>query len=143
MAKMGRPKKELDWDQLEKLCQIQCTAEEIAGWFGVSVDTVERRIKETHGVTFAEYFKKHSASGKISLRRTQYKMAETNPAMAIWLGKQYLDQKDHRHYENLNVNVDGQLSPELQEAKREMLERLEDKDIIDVTPKVINVTKED
>lgn len=33
-------------------------------------------------------------TGKASLRRNQYKMAETNPTMAIWLGKQMLDQSD-------------------------------------------------
>ena len=33
-------------------------------------------------------------TGKASLRRTQFRMAETSAAMAIWLGKQYLGQKD-------------------------------------------------
>ena len=30
--RMGRPKIEIDKDQFEKLCNIQCTKEEIAGW---------------------------------------------------------------------------------------------------------------
>jgi hypothetical protein len=32
--------------------------------------------------------------GRVSLRRKQWLMAEKNPAMAIWLGKQYLGQKE-------------------------------------------------
>ena len=37
---------------------------------------------------------KRSAGGLTSLRRIQFSMAHTNVAMAIWLGKQYLGQKD-------------------------------------------------
>ena len=32
--------------------------------------------------------------GLTSLRMTQFRMAETIPTMAIWLGKQYLNQSD-------------------------------------------------
>ena len=60
----------------------------------VSEDTVERWCKRTYGENFAEAYKKHSAGGKISLRRNQFKLAETNATMAIWLGKQYLNQRD-------------------------------------------------
>ena len=31
---------------------------------------------------------------RIPLRRIQFKHAKNNPTMAIWLGKQYLGQKD-------------------------------------------------
>lgn len=34
--------------------------------------------------------------GRASLRRKQFAMAEKNPAMAIWLGKQYLGQADKK-----------------------------------------------
>lgn len=90
----GRPRKEIDTEQFKKLCGLQCTEEEIAGFFDVSVDTIERYCKRTFNLTFAEAFKKHSAAGKISLRRMQFKLAEKSAAMGIWLGKQYLDQKD-------------------------------------------------
>lgn len=33
-------------------------------------------------------------TGLASLRRQQFKMAETNATMQIWLGKQYLEQRD-------------------------------------------------
>lgn len=97
---MGRPKIQIDRQQFEKLCSIQCTLEEIASWFKCSNDTIERWCKRELDMSFAEAFKKYSANGKISLRRIQFKLAEKSAAMAIFLGKQYLGQKD-----NYDVNV--------------------------------------
>ena len=34
------------------------------------------------------------AKGRLSLRRSQMKMAESNPTMSIWLGKNVLNQTD-------------------------------------------------
>ena len=94
MAKRGRPKKEIDKVKFEKLCGMQCTLKEIAGFFDCSEDTIERWCKDTYKAIFADVFKIHSASGLISLRRTQFKLAEKSAAMAIFLGKQYLHQSD-------------------------------------------------
>ena len=91
----GRPKKEIDKKIFENLCGLQCTLEEIAGVFDCSVDTIERWCKREYRETFAEVYKKHSAKGKTSLRRTQFKLAEKSAAMAIFLGKNYLGQKDN------------------------------------------------
>ncbi len=100
--KAGRPRVNINWDELNKLCALQCTAVEIAYFFDCSVDTIERRIKDHDGVTFAEYFKKHSSEGKISLRRAQYSKAmEGNVPMLIWLGKQILGQKDKQEQTNI------------------------------------------
>ena len=90
----GRPRKEIDNKIFENLCGLQCTLEEIAGVFDCSVDTIERWCKREYGETFAEVYKKHSAKGKTSLRRIQFKLAEKSAAMAIFLGKNYLGQKD-------------------------------------------------
>ena len=95
MAKMGRPRKEIDFVELKKLCELQCTEQEIAGWFNMGIDTLNSRIKEKEKMTFSEYFKNNSSGGKISLRRNQFRLAEKSAAMAIWLGKQYLGQSDH------------------------------------------------
>lgn len=93
---MGRPRIDIDMDQFKKLCAIQCTLAEISSWFKCSEDTVERWCKRELKMTFADAFKTWSADGKISLRRIQFRMAETNVSMAIWLGKQYLGQKDQQ-----------------------------------------------
>lgn len=84
----------IDRRQFETLCGIQCTEEEICAVFDVSKDTLLRWCKRTYKKSFAEVFKEKKACGKISLRRSQWKMAEKNATMAIWLGKQYLGQKD-------------------------------------------------
>ena len=91
----GRPKILIDWEEFKKLCAIQCTLAEIAAWFKCSEDTIELRCKEEKGMLFTDYYKKNSSSGKISLRRSQFKAATGgNVTMLIWLGKQFLDQKD-------------------------------------------------
>ena len=94
-GRKGRPKIEIDWDEFEKLCLIQCTLTEIADWFECSEDTIERRCREQKKMLFAEYFKKHAVGGRISLRRSQFKLATAgNPSLNIWLGKQYLGQRE-------------------------------------------------
>ena len=101
MANTGRPKLELNSKELKKLCRLQCTLVEIADWFSCSEDTVERRVKEEYDTTFAEFFKKHSARGKMSLRRKQMQMAlKGDRTLLIWLGKQYLGQKDRQSLEH-------------------------------------------
>lgn len=92
----GRPRKEIDWDTVDKLCAIHCTGEEIASVMQVHYDTLNNRCNEAYGVNFSEYYKKASASGKMSLRRKQYEVAMAgNVSMLIWLGKNMLNQRDH------------------------------------------------
>lgn len=91
---MARPRIEIDMEQFEKLCAIQCNLNEIAGFFSCSPDTIERWCKREYKENFAEVYEKKRGVGKISLRRAQFRMAETNPTMAIWLGKQYLGQTE-------------------------------------------------
>lgn len=91
---MGRPRIEIDKDSFEKLCGIQCTLVEIAQFFKCCEDTIESWCKREYKVGFSEIYKKFSSTGKISLRRAQFRLAETNASMAIFLGKQYLGQTD-------------------------------------------------
>lgn len=94
MAKTGRPRIEIDKSQFEKLCALQCTQEEICGVLGVSNKTLERWCKKEYKANFSEVFREKRQVGRMSLRRSQFKLAEKNATMAIWLGKQYLDQRD-------------------------------------------------
>ena len=67
--------------------------EEVAAWFNVSTKTIERRRKVGR---FAEIMERGRAKGRISLRRTQMRLAEQGSgSVAIWLGKQLLGQVDH------------------------------------------------
>lgn len=84
----------IDKKQFENLCGLQCTLLEVCDFFDVEDDTLNSWCKETYGTTFSEVFKQKRGKGQISLRRTQWRLAEKNPTMAIWLGKQYLGQRD-------------------------------------------------
>nr|DAP21417.1 MAG TPA: putative terminase small subunit [Caudoviricetes sp.] len=97
---MARPKKEIDQKQFENLCGLQCTLEEICGWFGVCSDTLETWCKRTYKRGFSEVFAQKRGAGKISLRRSQWRLAEKNATMAIFLGKQFLGQRD-----NMDITV--------------------------------------
>jgi len=113
MAKMGRPIKEINQKTFEGLCQIQCTEEEICAILDVSDETLNKWCKNTYGKTFLEVFREKRIGGKASLRRSQWKLAETNATIAIWLGKQYLGQRDEQtHNVNANVNALHGLSEE-------------------------------
>lgn len=91
----GRPAKEISREQLEKLAALPLRATDIASVLGVSVDTLSRRISEWFGVTCAEYLDQKRASLRFSLMAKQYSVAMGgNVTMLIWLGKQYLDQRD-------------------------------------------------
>lgn len=91
---MARPRTNINKEDFEKLCGLQCTKEEIAGWFNCSEDTIERFCKREYNESFAVVADKKRGVGKISLRRYQWKLAEKSATMAIFLGKQYLDQSD-------------------------------------------------
>ena len=91
---MARPKKELDKETFENLCAIQCTKDEICAVFDIDEKTLTRWCKDTYNMGFSEIYKNKAKYGLMSLRRTQFKLAEKNTSMAIFLGKQYLGQKD-------------------------------------------------
>lgn len=94
-SQMGRPQKPIDWNLFEQLCAIQCTQYEIASMLKINVDTLHDRSLEYYKcTTYSEVYKKFSESGKCSLRRNQFVLSKTNAAMAIWLGKQWLGQKE-------------------------------------------------
>jgi hypothetical protein len=100
MAKMGRPQIQIDKSDFEKLCVLQCTKADIANWFECSEDTIEKWCKRTYGETFTAVFAQKREKGKVSLRRMQWKSAEAgNVTMQIFLGKQYLGQKDQQGIE--------------------------------------------
>ena len=113
MASQGRPKKEIDYDLVESLASIFCTQEEIASILSkkepISVRTLQRDEK------FNLCFAKGQNNAKMSVRRNQFKLSENNPTMAIWLGKQYLQQKDN--FNEINTDALKKLDELLKEQK--------------------------
>lgn len=97
----GRPKKEYDAKTFVDLVGLGCTQEEICWFFRdntgkpANIDTLSRWCKRTFNRNFQEFYKSNGGIAlKIKLRRNQMKLSEKSAAMAIWLGKQYLGQKE-------------------------------------------------
>ena len=93
----GRPSKLplIDQEHFEGMCRIQCTKDEICSILDIDEGTLTKWCKETYNLGFSDIYKKKSSTGKMSLRRQQFKSAEAgNVTMQIWLGKQYLGQTD-------------------------------------------------
>lgn len=83
----GRPKLEIDAKQVELLASAFCTDKEIAAKLGCSSDTLTRN--------YADALKKGRESAKCNLRALQWRSANKGSVpMLIWLGKQYLNQRD-------------------------------------------------
>ena len=122
---MARPRKEIAQQQFENLCGLQCTLEEICGWFDVTDKTLDGWCKRTYHAGFSEVFKQKRGLGKVSLRRAQWRLAEKNASMASWLGKQYLGQRD---VVELGVPTDNTQEDALSVSLREMAEGLESDD---------------
>ena len=132
---MGRPTKQIDFKLLEELCKIQCTAEEIASVLGVSVDTIDRRLKEQEYQGFADYYKKFSDQGKKSLRRKQMEVAlGGNVSMLIWLGKQLLGQSDKQEVrQETEMNITAKTQAELVDEAMKALHAKRNKDQLQQT----------
>lgn len=109
---MARPRKEIDEEQLKKLAKFHCTIEEIAAFFNVSRDTIERR--------YAAKIIEGRNAGKAKLRDLQWLAAEGgNVQMLIWLGKVYLNQSETIHTQNTIINREEQI-----QSDKELVDKL-------------------
>lgn len=102
----GRPRKVLNAlgkEIIRKLASFMCTEEEIAGFLGCTVETLKTNTNEE---TFLECVKQGRENGRTSLRMSQFRLAKTSSAMAIFLGKQYLGQRDIVDDESKHENAE-------------------------------------
>lgn len=126
MAKTGRPKIAIDQKIFENLCAIQCTEVEICSCFDCCEDTLNKWCKENYkdengkSMTFSEVFAVKRQKGRASLRRSQFQLAQKNASMAIWLGKQYLGQRDEVVVDAGIRTKDDALSKSLREMAEEL-----------------------
>lgn len=84
-------KTQIDWNEVEKLMSYQCTQEEVAHFFGISLNTLERYCEKDHGIKLGEFWNKKRALGRVKLRKLQFGIIERGghgaASMAIWLDK--------------------------------------------------------
>jgi methylphosphotriester-DNA--protein-cysteine methyltransferase len=73
---VAQPRVEFSWEKLDALLQFKATLKFCAEYLEVSVDTVQRRIKEEKGITFEEY-------AALKLQRTAVKLQQKAIEMAL------------------------------------------------------------
>jgi transposase len=121
---------------IRNLASIQCTQEDAA------------HVLDVHHSTFNDFLQKHPTAaaawergfgcGRVSLRRKQWEIADKHAGMAVWLGKQYLNQKDpdrqtsnnYTNNQNVAISVEqtatsglSTLLGRVREYKKEQIEK--------------------
>ena len=86
---MPRRPAAIDLEALEKLAAMLCTQEEAAAWFGIARETLNRKLRQAK---YRDVWERGQQKGRISIRRKQFQ--KNSDTMLIWLGKQYLGQRD-------------------------------------------------
>ena len=104
---------------VEEMASIGCTPREISGVMGFPIGL----LKSNHQLSYAVL--RGNERAKMSLRRLQWKTAQKNPIMQIFLGKQLLGQSDKvEHTKDAG---------DLERARKSFEDKL--KNIIDISPK--------
>jgi hypothetical protein len=99
---MARPEANINWELVDSYLLRQCDGVGIAGLLGIHPNTLYERCKEDNKISFSDYSAQKKSEGKEILRAKQYdtavgdskKSIPGNVSMQIWLGKQYLGQRD-------------------------------------------------
>ncbi len=96
---MSRPRREINWDVVEKLLESGCNGIEIASKFGLGDDTFYRRFKEEYKQNFQDYKGIGQARGEADLRAMMQAKALNNSApgnthLLIFLAKTRLGMRE-------------------------------------------------
>jgi len=112
----GRPRIELDPKQAKIFGYFRATYDTMAEQIGCHVDTIRQAMQDDKS-EFSKAYKKGFSGMKMKLSEAQVKTAieDRNPTLLVWLGKQYLDQKDNpMPDEDVNKNYTVILVPKKQ-----------------------------
>lgn len=119
----GRPRIELNPEELRRLAVLHCTQQEVAAYFCVSLSHVEKRLHDEPEMRLA--WDEGRALGAISLRRQQTALAEKgNATMLIWLGKQLLGQRDNLDLKHAGIGPNGEIELTDTSARQAFLDRI-------------------
>lgn len=123
----GRPKRvfsEEEKQQIDQMALDNCHFETIAMALEMPVNTLKRH--------FGRFIRQKRAEGRTILRRNQCELAKSNPAMAIFLGKNELDQTDKQVIEHEGpeqARLDAKQATEAQELAKLRLRRYNQKEV--------------
>lgn len=98
---MSRPEILIDWKKVDDLLIAGCMGTEIAGYIGISANTLYDRVQDKYNCSFSQYSQEKKSKGESILRAHQYAKAlgltdKGDNTLLIWLGKQRLNQRDHK-----------------------------------------------
>lgn len=102
----GRPEKKIDWAEFERMCEIHCTKDEICHLLQMDEVTLTNHCQAKYGASFSDVSKEFGASGKKSLRRRMFEIAEKGAEKnslhaCIWLSKHHLGMRDNQEDNDL------------------------------------------
>ena len=125
--KGGRPRKltadEATINQITGMAAIFCTKSEVCAVLRVSRPTLDRFFADNPEVLAA--YEDGFGAGQMSLRRKQFKLADKNAAMAIFLGKNVLGQSDKQEHQHTGAGGGPIQTVDLSKVSDDDLKRLE------------------
>ena len=111
---MARPKLDINSKEVEKLSSYGLNNTEIADFFNCSESVIRQRFNES--------ITKGRAELKRKLRKAQLDFAlKGNPTLLIWLGKQYLGQREPK--DEIDIRI-SDLPTNIDELSDEEVEKL-------------------
>lgn len=93
---MARPKKEMDHKTFDTAIQLPLIKADLAKLMGCSERHIDNYVKERFGESFCVIQDQNRQNFRKNILGKQYELAmKGNTALLIWLGKQYLDQREN------------------------------------------------
>ena len=116
--------RELDRKQFESLCGMQCSVEELCGWFGCDEAALNAWCMDTYGEDFRSAFDRLAMMGRIVLRREQVAAAKKNVSMA-----RHLEAQRAGHDAPPQKRKNYRLTDAYKELRQSMLQNLIERDL--------------
>lgn len=116
--------REFDRKQFESLCGMQCSVEELCGWFGCDEAALNTWCMDTYGEDFRSAFDRLAMMGRIVLRREQVAAAKKNVSMA-----RHLEAQRVGHDAPPQKRKNYRLTDAYKELRQSMLQNLIDRDL--------------
>lgn len=116
--------REFDQTQFESLCGMQCSVEEVCGWFGCDETALNAWCMDTYGEDFRSAFNRLTMLGRIVLRRDQVAAAKKSVSMA-----RHLEAQRAGHDAPPQKRKNYRLTDAYKELRQSMLQNLIDRDL--------------
>jgi len=115
-APIGRPKAEINAQQLEALMRLMPRLQDVAAFFQVCERTIERHIREHFDLSFVEFREQRGIHTRLNIQRKAIQMAtDGNVALLIFALKNlcgWTDKGDGEVQVNIQNNVNQNVNIE-------------------------------